>query len=414
MQRTRGGWSIRQRGAGRVWTVRYILPDGRDDERSTGTRDREVALVEGARIYADEVRRAESRPATVRQRPLVVNFPGALALWLSSLENTHAKCTRDIWELWARHWIVFFGDLHNVTEGMCRDLVSERLGKVKRQSVKREVAALRNFVAFALQRKLIPELVHVPNAPKHAAGTACEVRRRVAALPITREQVEAFLAALPETSELSENRGDVYPIRDRFVVQYETSLRPSSIDRLRVPDHYQPGESMLRLSDDTDKARWGRDVPLTPRARAALDRVLAWVEAQRQAKQAALGRPVLAEPYAGPIFGVHNYKKQVRKAAKEALPPELADRFCAAHLRSARITHLLERGANIVGVQYSAGHKQLSTTSKYVRPTFRSAADAMAVMSDPEPTRPTMGPATEPPADEPASNVIQFPSKRTG
>ncbi len=134
--------------------------------------------------------------------------------------------------------------------------------------------------------------------------------------------------------------------------------------------------------------------PLSPRAREALDRVLAWHEIERREKAAGLGRLAPSEPYAGPIFGVHNYKKQVRKAARAALPSELAERFCAAHLRSARITHLIELGANLLGVQYAAGHKQLSTTSKYVRPGFRAAVEAMAVDA--------------PPTGE---NVIQFPKR---
>jgi site-specific recombinase XerD len=407
MRLTKGGWSIRRRGEGRVWTVRYTLPDGTGDERSTGAHDREAALAEGARIYADAVRRAESSPVAVRQRRLVVDFPGALALWLASLVNTHAKITLGVWEGWASHWIEYFGELHNITSGTCKDWVSSRLAKVKRQSVKRELAALRSFIRFAHERGLIPELVQIANAPRQASGTACAVRRRVAALPLTVQQVEAFLAALPETSEAPDNRADVYPVRDRFRAQYETGLRPSTMDRIRTPEHYRPGESALRLSDETDKARWGRDVPLTPQAQAALDRALAWIEEQRRAKAAALGRPAPTEPYAGPIFGAHDYRKPVRKAARAVLPAELAARFCAAHLRSARITHLLERGANIVGVQYSVGHKQLSTTNKYVRPTFRAAVEAMGVMGNPDPTTPA------PACVEQAPNVIPFPKVRS-
>lgn len=390
----RGGWRIRRKPGRRIWTVVFRAPGGKHEELSTSTEDREKALSEGARIYADAVRRAEVRVKPVRHRALNVDMAGGLALWLSSLETTHAQSTREVWEQWARHWLVYFEDFHNLTEGMCRDLMAERLGKVRRQSWKREAAGLRNFVRFAHERKLLPELVTVPNAPRHAAGTACATRRRVAAPALSREQVEAFLAALPVMSEANDPRLPSYPVRDRFLVQYETGLRPSSLDRLRVPDHYRAEESMLRLSDDTDKARWGRDVPLTQRAREALDRVLAWHEIERREKAAGLGRLPPSDAYTGPIFGVHNYKKQVRKAARASLPSELADRFCAAHLRSARITHLIELGANLVGVQYAAGHKQLSTTSKYVKPTYRAAVEAMAVAA--------------PPTGE---NVIQFPKR---
>ena len=392
----RGGWRIRRKPGRKIWTV--VFRAGGPQELSTGTEDKAKALEEGERLYADAVRRAQLRGKTVRHRALDVDLAGAMALWLVSLETTHAKSTRRTWEEWARHWIVYFDAFHNVTEGACRDLMGERLGKVRRQSWKREAAGLRNFVRWAFERKLLPELVLVPNAPRHAAGTACETRRRVAAVALTSEQVEAFLAALPTTSEASRPGHDPYVVRDRFIVQYETGLRPSSLDRLRAPDHYRPGESMLRLSDDTDKARWGRDVPLTPRAAEALERVLFWIELQRREREAKLGRPAPEQNYAGLVFGVHNYKKQVRAAARASLPSELAERFCAAHLRSARITHLIERGANLVGVQFCAGHRQLSTTSKYVKPSFRAAQEAMAIGA-------AMGEAD-------GSNVIQFPTNK--
>jgi site-specific recombinase XerC len=86
----------------------------------------------------------------------------------------------------------------------------------------------------------------------------------------------------------------------------------------------------------------------------------------------------LGKDYAGPIFDAHDYRKHIAKAAGKALPKELARIFCGAHLRSARITHLLERpSANLPGVQFLAGHKQVSTTSRYVKPSFRAARDVL-------------------------------------
>ena len=122
-----------------------------------------------------------------------------------------------------------------------------------------------------------------------------------------------------------------------------------------------PGDSLINVSGRPSSARWGRDVPLSKRARAALDSVI----------------ESLGEGYEGPIFGAHDYRGHIQKAARDALPRELAERFCGAHLRSARITHLLEGGSNVVGVQHLAGHKLLSTTSKYVRPSYRAALEAL-------------------------------------
>jgi site-specific recombinase XerC len=60
------------------------------------------------------------------------------------------------------------------------------------------------------------------------------------------------------------------------------------------------------------------------------------------------------------------------------LPAAIADRFCGAHLRSAFITHALEKTGNLAGVQYLAGHKQAKTTGGYARPSFRAAEAALA------------------------------------
>jgi integrase len=191
-------------------------------------------------------------------------------------------------------------------------------------------------------------------------GTPHPVRRRVAAVELSPEQTLALIAALPEWS--TSRKVTPFAVRGRFEVAYETSLRPSTLDRIEAPDHYRAGESLLRLSDDTDKARWGRDVPLTERARAALDAVLA-----RH-----------GEGYTGPIFGEHDYTTHIRRAAFQVLPRELAERFCGAHLRSATITHLLERPhASLPGVQHMAGHKLTSTTSRYVRPSLRAARETI-------------------------------------
>jgi hypothetical protein len=114
---------------------------------------------------------------------------------------------------------------------------------------------------------------------------------------------------------------------------------------------------------------------LTERARAALDATI--VELSKNLPPGA--------DFKGPVFGEHDYTTHIRRAAlgddetPGALPRELAERFCGAHLRSARITHLLDRGANLPGVQHLAGHRQMSTTARYVRPSFRSALDALKV-----------------------------------
>lgn len=379
------GWNIRQRGPGRVWTVRYRTPLGREGERSTSTRDRDAALLEGARVYAEEVvkdtnaPKANARAASKKlkrehDRPL----PALSADWLACLRTTHAATTLVIWEMYAgTNWIPWFGGIHatssNITNERATEYMQKRLAEVRATSVKKELAALRSFLGwlesegYPIEAGLTASEV-VPRLPKRAAGTAYGKRRRVAAPALAPEQVRAVIRALPEWSN-EQNGQERFAVRARFLVQYETSLRPSTFDRLRTPEHYRAGQARLRLTADTDKARYARDVPLTKRARRVLDYVIAKLDAQAKA-QGKL-------EHTGPIFGVHDYRKHIARAAKRALPRELAEIFCGAHLRSARITHLLEHGANIVGTQFLAGHKQLSTTARYVKPSFRAAEDAL-------------------------------------
>lgn len=299
-------------------------------------------------------------------------MPKLIGRWISWLATTHASSTLTIWEIYAgTHWIPFFGGVEatyrDITPERCDEYMRARLLKVRSVTVKKEHTALRSFLgwlegegyAVPTQNGLTAS-ANVPRLPKRAAGVKHTQRRRVAASALSPEHVRLLIKALPEWSITK--KLDRFPVRARFIIAYETSLRPSSLDRIETPKHYRAGESMLRLTDDTDKARWGRDVPLSKRAR----RVLSYVVRG------------LGEGYEGPIFGTHDYRGHIQKAAKDALPREIAERFCGAHLRSARITHLLEKPqANLPGVQQLAGHKLMSTTARYVKPSFRAAQDAL-------------------------------------
>lgn len=124
-----------------------------------------------------------------------------------------------------------------------------------------------------------------------------------------------------------------------------------------MPEHYHQGSKELNIAADIDKARWARAVPLSPAAMTALEAV--------------------CPANGGLIFGAHDYREHVAAAARAALPKAIADRFCGAHLRSARTTHLLEASGNLAGVQFLVGHKKGETTSLYMRPSERAARAAL-------------------------------------
>lgn len=352
MARKRQGWRIRQQSPGGIYTVRFTC-DGRVVERSTGTSDAERAAREAARIYAHAIAHERPRPVQ-RIRAGAVDFAEVIAAWLVSLTTTHDPGTIGTWTLYARtHWLPFFEALHNVTSIQSGLYMRERLGKVRATTVRKELTALRSFVAFAEEHGWLPKGVTVPSVPKRTTGTAHHQRRRSAAIELSPAEVDAILAALPEWSK--SRKVDPFPIRARFIVAYETGLRPELLDELRAPLHYRRRQPHLRITPELDKGRWARDVPLSERARKALDAVC---------------------PREGLIFGRHDYREHIRRAAAQAMPtdPGRAERFCGAHLRSARVTHLLEQpDANLPGVQYLVGHKSTATTARYVRPSARAA-----------------------------------------
>jgi hypothetical protein len=101
--------------------------------------------------------------------------------------------------------------------------------------------------------------------------------------------------------------------------------------------------------------------------------------------------PRLDLPQGGLIFGWHDYRSHIKAAAKQVLKGEAAKRFAGSHLRSAMTTHELEQGKNIIGIQYRVGHKLLSTTSLYVKPSFRAALETVASVPAQAPENQNLG-----------------------
>jgi site-specific recombinase XerC len=373
MGRPSSGWKLRpSRGPGRVRTVRFWV-DGAEFERSTGTSDPQEAAREAARIYADAVQRGGQRRKRVGFG-LGPQLEELLAAWLVTLASTHDAGTCKTWELYAfTHWVLHFGATHHLNDQMCAEYMRARLLVVQGTTVRKELTALRQFLKWCHEEmKVLAQPVKVPSVPKRSLGTKFAQRRRVAAVDISPDESEALIAALPDWSE--SKKVPPFPIRARFLVGYETSLRPSTLDKLELGVHYRPGSATITLTPELDKSRWGRDVPLSERARVALDAVCARLELERaELSPDEIPGPVL-------IFGVHDYRERLEVAAKAALPEHKVAAFAGTHLRSARITHWLEDTGNLPGTQYLAGHKLTSTTARYVKPSLRAAMDVVSAV----------------------------------
>ncbi len=355
------GWTLRQESPDHTVYVRFRpAPGARTIERSTGTKDPRTADVEAAKIVARERAGGHVSRKKVRVgvgQPLS-DFTEGWTTWLAA---THAATTIATWEGYAvSHFEQFFGTAAGVTSEACASYQRARLAKVEGTTVRKEQSALRSLIAYLEEAGAVPPGAVVPRLPKRATGTSHPARRRRTAPPLTPEQTRALIRRLPEWS--SSKKVGRFAIRARFIVGYETGLRPSTLDRLQCPRHYRIGSKVLRLDKASVKERWARDVPLSRRALRVLDYVLR----------------ALGPNYSGPIFGWHNYRKHIAKAAAEALPPDVAERFCGAHLRSAMLTHGLTAGVDLPSMQWLVGHTLVSTTARYVKPGFEGAARAVA------------------------------------
>jgi integrase len=307
-------------------------------------------------------------------------FLAVAAEWLAHAEPQLRGAIKT-YKLYVKtHFAPFFMTLGGFTDDACSRYVSHRLRTVRRSTLQKELSALRWLGEWCADQGFLSRAPNIPKPRRGAVGTSYHVRRRGQAEEFSREEIEAVIAALPEFS--SSKRVTSFPVRARFIVAMETGLRPSTLDKLEAPRDYTAGSTVLRIRNDADKNHFGRDLPLTARARAALDGVC---------------------PSEGLIFGRHDFRDAIRAAATSALPADRAAAFTPYCLRHARLTELAETG-NLVGAAYLSGHRQVTTINRYARPNRRAAEEVLkaldlrAAQRAPASNEP---PSAPPPPDKP-------------
>ena len=136
-------------------------------------------------------------------------------------------------------------------------------------------------------------------------------------------------------------------MRDLILFIWETALRRKTVQRLRCPEHYKPGSTSLRIADDIDKARFGREVELSEVAQALLTRHC---------------------DGNGLIWGAFDCRAALRNAARDASCfTEQEIKHLSLHdLRHGALTELASVSPNLPGIAHLAGHKRVSTTTQYV------------------------------------------------
>jgi integrase len=348
-----GGWTLHVDARTSIWFVRFRHA-GKRWHRSTGTTDRREAQRVAAKIY-EEVTSGRIMRLGGKSPPLDELLGG----WLEAFEATHAAPTAEEYVRYARrHFLPTFRSLANITEASAADYMRERLRNVKAETVKKELSALRSFLEWCVERGILPEAPTIPRVPRRATGTPNETRAQMR-VDLTAEQVEAIIANLPERGRAPRGRrgDDGYPIRDVFALLWETGLRIRTIQSLRVPEHFRHGASTLAISADIDKARFARELPVSRRALAILN---------RHARKDGL------------IFGPYDFRGALYRASLDlGLREDMARKVGPHDVRHAVLTHLASSSANVAGIAYLAGHKHLATTARYVHAAKSAGEDAL-------------------------------------
>ncbi len=230
-----------------------------------------------------------------------------------------------------------------VADGGPVDFLSWRLTKVVRKTMRKEKSNLAQFLAWAKAQGFLASTPAV-ELPSGGGVQALKSGRGVD-IALTPVEASRIVAVMPERSSANE---DSFPVRAFFEFMWLTGLRPVTICRLEVGRNWLPGAVVVRLTEDDDKAKYGRQFPLTKMAVAVLSRVA---------------------PDDGHIFGHHDRRRFVKAAAAAVFAdsPHRKDLFGSYHLRHFVGTFLANRaGTNLAAASYVLGHTDLATTSIYV------------------------------------------------
>jgi integrase len=212
-----------------------------------------------------------------------------LEAWSEAVGAQVCRATADTYALYARrHFVPFFETLDRIKPPRVAEYTRARLGEVKRRTLLKELSALRGFLAWCVEVGHLAEAPRVPSPPARAQGHAVHDRRVV---ELEAEEVAAILAHLPERG-----RGGSRP-RAFYELMWETGLRTGTLARLSVPEDFERGRRVLTIRDEIDKARFGRELPLTARAVTVLDAIA---------------------PKRGLVFGQRDLRDALRRAARAA------------------------------------------------------------------------------------------------
>jgi integrase len=238
------------------------------------------------------------------------------------------------------------------------------LARCSAATVKKELGTLRSFAQWCKGQGWGFTPPEIGGPTKKQKGTR-DPNRKGAAVEFSAAEVEALIAHLPEQTTRPRRKGTPRrPIREAVLVEWDTGLRPSTIERLCVPDHWQhdrPGE--LFIAAGIDKEEYERTLPLTPR--------LAELFARRAAAL-PVGEGLLFGEYQSAL---RTYWYDAAKAA--GIDERRARKISVYDFRHAAAKRFLDATGNVRGTAFMLGHRNATgSTHRYTRPD-KPAADRL-------------------------------------
>ena len=225
-----------------------------------------------------------------------------------------------------------------------------------RAAIQLRFSALRTFYRFLLREGRVTELplrrLPLPQVAKRLPRFLTEDQ--------TGALLEAPDAALKNEKERTGKPVDPVPaLRDAAILEtiYSSGLRISEACGLKVEDIQFAGRTM-RVRGKGKKER------LVPIGRPAVDVILRYWEAAGHPRSPEL--PVFLGPGDGPVSPGSVQRRLKRHLAVAGLDPSVTPH----KLRHSFATHLLDRGADLRGVQELLGHSRLTSTEVYTHLTL--------------------------------------------
>ena len=190
-----------------------------------------------------------------------------------------------------------------------------------------------------------------------------------------------------EIRQVSECFDGIYQIRNRslFLIGVSTGGRISELLSLCIGDVYQNGSPVRDMLFDKSIVKGkehSRAVPVNSDGRAAISDVVKWH--RKTYKSIAKQRPLF------PSRNGQGNTKMSRRAAHDVLKKAfeltgLNGKLATHSMRKSFAQRLYDRTGDIYAVQEMLGHKNITTTQKYLGVNYqnvRAAVEAMAISSE--------------------------------